>query len=157
MTIDIQALRELEAAGDALKLDEGRRLLEEAKTSDMAFTSLDQWQNWLVGRGAALLAFAESSRNSIVPLLDELETLRTVDICFRHAIACVDAVFQEIPGQPPPLLPEFLLLGDDKFEGVKKLASEYLSLRSEVARLRGETIGIRLGGVSGDITFRESP
>lgn len=48
---------------------------------------------------------------------------------YRRAIECVDRVFQEGGQEQPPILPDFLQLGDDKFEGVIKLAEEYIRFR----------------------------
>jgi hypothetical protein len=43
---------------------------------------------------------------------------------FNDAIVCVDKVFQP-SAQPATLLPDFLLAGEDKFQGVIKLATAY--------------------------------
>jgi hypothetical protein len=50
---------------------------------------------------------------------------------FEYALNCVDRVFQP-GGQPePPLLPDFLRFGESKFQGVVKLAEEYIRIEAE--------------------------
>jgi len=50
---------------------------------------------------------------------------------FNHAIECVDRAFQVDSRKPPPILPDFLSLGEDKFKGVIKLAAAYKALLAE--------------------------
>jgi hypothetical protein len=57
---------------------------------------------------------------------------------YDKAINAVDSVFQVDHTKPPPLLPDFLRLGDCKFEGVVKLAKAYIELEQDNARLRAE-------------------
>lgn len=55
---------------------------------------------------------------------------------YAKALEAVDRVFQTDCTKRPPLLPDFLGLGDCKFKGVVKLAKAYLELEAENARLR---------------------
>lgn len=61
----------------------------------------------------------------------------------HHAIKCVDRVFQQCTENPQPLLPDFLGIGDDKFEGVVKLAEAYDSALSANATLRERWVELR--------------
>lgn len=54
----------------------------------------------------------------------ELEQFKTL---FNHALDCLNQVFQVESRKPPPLLPDFLKLGEDKFRGAVRLAVAYLS------------------------------
>ena len=78
---------------------------------------------------------------------DELQAARTdlqaARIALRNAEAranaakpyvdAVEAVFQEGPHLEPPILPDFLTIGDDKPEGVIRLAKEYKRLNTQIA------------------------
>lgn len=57
---------------------------------------------------------------------------------FIHAVQCVDRVFQVGGQKEPPLLPYFVPLGGDKFEGVVKLALSYIEGSKANTRLRDE-------------------
>lgn len=71
--------------------------------------------------------------------IKELEyRLANLQKAFGHAIGCVDRVFQQDNTQPLPILPDFLKLGEDKFEGVVKLALAYKELEKEVYELKQE-------------------
>lgn len=74
------------------------------------------------------------SRRYGAELLEEVDRLNAqLEIyqrLYSKAIDCVDRVFQTGAHEEPPLLPDFLLLGDDKFTGVVKLAEDYLRLRA---------------------------
>ena len=48
---------------------------------------------------------------------------------YKRALACVDRVFQEDSTKPPPILPDFCKLGDDKFEAVIHLAEAYARIK----------------------------
>jgi hypothetical protein len=53
-----------------------------------------------------------------------------LEAAYNAGIEKLDSVFQVRNDRPEPLLPDFLRLGECKFEGVVKLAREYLALRS---------------------------
>lgn len=78
-------------------------------------------------RQAADGELAQSDKCRIRELEAEVKTYKGL---FDRALACVDDVFQEYTGHVP-MLPDFLMAGDDKFEGVKKLAKAYITLVSE--------------------------
>lgn len=46
----------------------------------------------------------------------------------RHALDCVDQVFQQCTEIPNPILPDFCQVGEDKFRAVIRLANEYQRL-----------------------------
>lgn len=77
----------------------------------------------------------EQLRGEIAQLKTECENLALYKKLHEHAIRCVDDVFQEYSGHVP-ILPGFLMAGDDKFEGVIKLANEYVRLKAELAAAR---------------------
>lgn len=52
---------------------------------------------------------------------------------YQHAIDCVDRVFQECTENPKPILPDFLGIGEDKFDGVVKLAEKYRAVSDKLA------------------------
>lgn len=57
---------------------------------------------------------------------------------YKHALDCVDRVFQ-VGGQPePPLLPDFCQLNDDKFLAVIRLAEEFVKQRQALVAARNE-------------------
>lgn len=56
----------------------------------------------------------------------------------RHSLNCVDRVFQADSTKSAPLLPDFLQYGDDKFEGVIKLAEAYLADKSRLDWLESQ-------------------
>lgn len=47
---------------------------------------------------------------------------------YEKALKCVDEAFQSWSGHTP-ILPDFLMIGEDKFEGVVKLAKAYRDLK----------------------------
>lgn len=73
-------------------------------------------------------------------LKEELASVKrhdeSVSLAFNECMEHIDRVFQVEGGKPPPLLPDFLRLGESKPEGVYKLAKEYLRLKAELAPLR---------------------
>jgi hypothetical protein len=68
--------------------------------------------------------------------------LASYKMLYHVAINAADRVFQVDSTKPPPLLPDFLKLGDCKFEGVVKLAEAYLELQAKLAAVSeaGETL-----------------
>lgn len=64
----------------------------------------------------------------------------------RHALNCVDQVFQECTEIPHPLLPGFARLGEDKFECVIRLAKAYIEAVAENGKLT-EAITIASGQI----------
>jgi septal ring factor EnvC (AmiA/AmiB activator) len=69
--------------------------------------------------------------------VSELETeLGRLRKLHNEALDCVDEVFQSDSTKPPPVLPDFLMAGEDKFEGVIKLAERYKQLLSKAEELR---------------------
>lgn len=58
------------------------------------------------------------------------DQLKSRHDAYQHALDCVDRVFQQ------EILPGFLEAGDDKFDGVIKLAHEYQALQAERDVLR---------------------
>lgn len=94
-------------------------------------------------RASLFIAAIESKLlpEEIKKLANSDETYKTL---YNHAINCVDAVFHtKGKGSTPPMLPDFLDLGEDKFEGIKKLAQAYLSLNAEVNKLGDKLEAIR--------------
>lgn len=91
----------------------------------------------------------ENLRQGIDKLAKERDSYREL---FNDAVAHVDGVFQVDSKNPAPLLPDFLPLGANKFEGVKQLAMAYIAATTnridalkerdaavaEVERLRAE-------------------
>lgn len=76
----------------------------------------------------------QSKECRVTELEQKLDVYRKL---YEHALRCVDDTFQDYIGHAA-ILPNFLKLGDDKFEGVKKLAKEYLTLQKENVRLQEE-------------------
>lgn len=72
---------------------------------------------------------------AVAKLQAENDSLLVYKELHRKALECVDSVFQEWGGHTP-LLPDFLYVGDDKFEGVVKLAREYILVRDQLRQLR---------------------
>lgn len=94
-----------------------------------------QWVfvNWRIARHeraafGELLEFVEQ-------LQADVQRMSQYETAYRHALDAVDEVFQDYSGKSPPILPDFLGLGENKFLGVKKLAKEYLELQAENATL----------------------
>lgn len=79
----------------------------------------------------------------------ENERLKQYEVQYHKAMECVDRVFQEDSKREPPLLPDFLTLGESKFEGVVKLARAYKEAVAEYDQLRGENE--RLTAIARDI------
>ena len=52
--------------------------------------------------------------------------------CYRHALDCVDRVFQVCSEIPNPVLPDFCQLGESKFAACVRLADEYVSLQAQL-------------------------
>lgn len=63
-------------------------------------------------------------KKSVSVVTAELEMYKKL---YRKALDCVDEVFQET-FETKAMLPDFLLAGECKFEGVKKLAKAYIDL-----------------------------
>lgn len=55
---------------------------------------------------------------------------------FESALSNVDRVFQLCSENPEPILPDFAILGEDKFRAVVRLAEDYKRLRSRLASIR---------------------
>lgn len=55
---------------------------------------------------------------------------------FESALSNVDRVFQLCTENPEPILPNFAILGEDKFRAVVRLAEDYKRLRSRLASIR---------------------
>jgi DNA repair exonuclease SbcCD ATPase subunit len=84
-------------------------------------------------------ALDHTSRSTLAAFrekMEEIDRLTQYKTLFNHALDCVDRVFQVDGDKPPPLLPDFLGLGCNKFEGVIKLAEAYRELQAERDRLR---------------------
>lgn len=78
--------------------------------------------------------FFESSFEAVD--VDAVELQRERDnykLSYDKAINAVDAVFQVDSSKPPPLLPNFLKLGDCKFVGIVKLAQAYKQTSERLA------------------------
>lgn len=60
----------------------------------------------------------------------------------QHALKCVDDVFQEYTGHVP-ILPNYLVLGSDKFKGVVDLAVDYKKTITKLAATEQELATIR--------------
>lgn len=57
---------------------------------------------------------------------------------FYEALEPVDEVFQESRDNPNPILNDYVQLGENKFEAVKRLAKDYVDLKAENERLKAE-------------------
>ena len=78
----------------------------------------------------------DSALAALLSERDELaERVKDLDRGFRHALTCVDKVFQVGGQAEEPLLPDFLPLGTSKFDGVVTLAEAYIAAlaRAEAA------------------------
>ena len=88
--------------------------------------------------------FAGSSISSFTPetapLLQRAEKAEAELAMFRqlydHALDCVDQVFQVCSEIPNPILPNFLMAGSNKFDGVIKLAKSFAAAQQREAKLR---------------------
>jgi hypothetical protein len=73
----------------------------------------------------------------LTALRQENAELRLYKRLHEHALACVDDVFQDYNGHEA-MLPDFLALGECKFEGVKVLASAFIASQAHLETLREE-------------------
>lgn len=76
--------------------------------------------------------FIAHAREDVPYLQDQLDMYKKL---YDHALECVDKVFQDYSGHKA-MLPDFMRLGESKFQGVIKLAEEYKKLLAENERLR---------------------
>jgi hypothetical protein len=74
----------------------------------------------------------DSGRRAVAKVTKERDMYREL---FENAIKNIDRVFQVAHRQHPPLLPDFLKLGEDKFEGAIRLAIAYLKEQKRNAAL----------------------
>lgn len=61
------------------------------------------------------------------------QRLAATEAMLNHALDCVDAVFQKCAENPNPILKNYAQLGADKFEEVKRLASDYAECMEKLA------------------------
>ena len=96
-------------------------------------------EHWPVSELDARLAnghFIAHAREDVPYLLDRVAMFEKL---YGHAIECVDKVFQDC-SKHEAMLPDFLKLGESKFNGVVTLAEKYKALLAENARLRAENL-----------------
>lgn len=87
-------------------------------------------------QGKADADFIANAPADIDYLLDRVAMFEKL---YGHAIECVDKVFQDC-SKHEAMLPDFLKLGESKFNGVVTLAEKYKALLAENARLRAENL-----------------
>jgi hypothetical protein len=100
--------------------------------------ALDSYQIWQCGSYLALNGKIYQSQTCRIAELERenvalRKRLAMFEREFLRAVDCVDRVFQMDSTKPPPLLPDFVRPGDDKFEAVVRLAEEYIALRERLA------------------------
>ncbi len=103
-----------------------------------------------------LRAAAKRIRMAAHELIAEIDRLNQYRKAHHHAIECVDRVFQCDSKKPPPILPEFCRIGDDKFEAVVRLARAYVEQQREIDRLRAENAKLKNGIASVHALINES-
>ena len=54
----------------------------------------------------------------------------------HDALECVDKCFQSRSDREPPILPDFCLAGDNKFEAVVRLARDYAKLSAQLEKCK---------------------
>lgn len=85
----------------------------------------------------------------------ELEQYKTLH---KHALDCVDRVFQVCTEIPNPILPNFAKLGEDKFRAVIRLAKAYKELERDSARWKEcERLAERFKGATGATFWEMQP
>lgn len=72
---------------------------------------------------------------AVEQLQAEVERAKWYVAAHGRALDAVGKVFQDCSGKSEPILPDFLLPGEDKFQGVVKLAEAYVNLQAENATL----------------------
>lgn len=100
------------------------------------YVQLDDYATAIADLAAARAEIKETAERIRADLNAARAELGQYKQSHDRAIECVDRVFQVRSDRPPPLLPDFLTLGDDKFEGVEALAKEYIASQAECDRLK---------------------
>lgn len=90
----------------------------------------------------ALAAMHGAARDAIANLEAERDQFKQL---YRHALDCVDQVFQVCSEIPNPILPDFCQLGEDKFRAVVRLAKEYAAACETLQAMDKSAIAERLG------------
>lgn len=75
------------------------------------------------------------AREKLEQLTHERDMYRKL---FESALSNVDRVFQLCQENPEPILPDFAILGEDKFRAVVRLAEEYKRMQSKLAAVRAK-------------------
>lgn len=103
----------------------------------------EKFREWLIDFGARDWPQNNAIADRAAEIFAGVQELNVYEKLYRHAIDCVDRVFQKCTENPQPILPDFLGLGEDKFRGVVKLAENYRELKQTISRLEGEVAELK--------------
>ena len=113
-----------------------RGLMRKASELTSNWPGRDHHASWAQQLSNPDAVFIAHAREDVPYLLDRVAMFEKL---YSHAIECVDKVFQDC-SKHEAMLPDFLKLGESKFNGVVTLAEKYKALLAENARLRAENL-----------------
>ena len=127
---DVPPFDSFEGFGETIEAFNKRRDAAELSLRSAGFTYVEGASMWKPPVGGS----SEQGKR----IRELQEDLASVEDRYLQALACVDQAFQDGAQAEPAILPDYALVGSDKFKAVPRLARDYKELLESAEELRKE-------------------